>query len=153
MLERFFITFIISLVSVSLILALGGCGKSGDQKTEAQGTTETTGEMAANHGMSSDGLAYVQTAEALYSCEMHPVLVSDNAEAQCPRCNMALTKMSDETVTELRDANPKGCSMCSIVVTGDSPMDQCPKCGMDMVAVPEAAAATDEADPHAGHNH
>ena len=140
----------ITLVTIALVITVGGCGK-GDRSQEAA-QTESKHEArvigAHEHGMAADKLAYVHEAEALYTCSHHPAIVSDNAEATCGECGMALEKMSDEAVAELRASHPKGCPMCNMVVPGESEVTQCPKCGMDLVAVPKP-----ETDPHAGHNH
>ncbi len=127
---------IISIVAVGLMLLIGGCGKADKPAPEAKEAQEGA-EPAAETPESAEALAYVYTAEALYTCPAHPILISDDAEAMCPRCNTKLEKMSDDNVAKLRASHPKGCATCGIVVPGDSPMENCPKCGMALASIPE----------------
>ena len=145
-------TLIISIDAVGLMLLIGGCGKADKPAPEAKKAQEGA-EPAAEVAESADALAYVYTADALYTCPAHPILISDDAEAMCPRCNAKLEKMSDEDVAELRASHPKGCASCVIVVPGDSPMENCPKCGMALVSIPEPQPAeTAEVEPET-HEH
>jgi hypothetical protein len=147
---------VIALVAAGLIFAVSGCGKTDRSQEAAQTETKHEAEVvgAHEHEMAADKLAYVHEAEELYTCSHHTSIVSDNPEATCAECDMALTEMSDEAVAELRASSPKGCPMCNMVVPGDSEVAQCPKCGMDLVAVPESNPEPEpDPDPHAGHDH
>jgi len=94
--------------------------------------TEVKG-MVDEEGKAKGGtMDVVFSAESLYSCSMHPAVVTDNPEALCPECGMKLEKMSDEKVAELRASQPKGCPMCAMVVPGDSEMEKCPTCDMEL---------------------
>ncbi|MBU1651317.1 hypothetical protein KKA00_03800 [bacterium] len=137
---------ITALLAVGLLLIFSGCNKAEKQpasKAEAEQTTKKA-KMVGSSGMSTAGLAYVTTADNLYSCSHHPYLISDKPGV-CQECNMSLTKMSDEDVAKLRASHPKGCPMCNVVLQGDSEVTKCEKCGMALVAVPGG--------DHSGHNH
>ena len=128
---------LISLITVGIMLAINGCGKSETEKTKSQAASGQKQEARQHeHAMSGKALSSVYTADTLYTCPMHPEVVTAAADAKCPICNMNLKKMSDEAVSKLRGSHPKGCAMCNIVVSGASEMTQCPKCNMKLVEVP-----------------
>jgi len=86
----------------------------------------------------------VYTAEYLYTCPMHVEVVTDNAELKCPLCKMKLSKMSDEQVKLLKDSSPKNCSICPIVVKGDSETHKCPTCKMKLVDIEKIESSKDK---------
>ena len=91
----------------------------------------------------------VFTAEALYSCPMHPEIVTEDADLKCPLCNMKLNKMTDKQVKQLQDSHPKGCVMCPIVVKGDSDTNTCATCKMKLVEIKDGGHQEHKHDvPH-----
>jgi len=147
MINRIIIVAVILLFASSFIFAgCGACGmcrrahkekiKSHEGDThspEMHGTkTEDSGSMKMKMGGSSNDIL---TAEKLYTCPMHPDVVTANAETPCPLCNMKLKEMPAEKVKELRDSHPKGCAMCSIAVKGNSKLEDCPGCKMKLSAI------------------
>lgn len=90
-------------------------------KVNAQGKASGTSLMAA------------YKADTLYTCPMHPQIITDNPNAGCPTCGMSLTEMSSEDVKQLQDSAPKGCPMDPVVVSGDSDTENCSICGMKLM--------------------
>ncbi|HMH32168.1 MAG TPA: heavy metal-binding domain-containing protein [Puia sp.] len=62
------------------------------------------------------------TAKYVYTCTMHPEVISDKA-GKCPKCGMDLVKKKVDKIYT--------CTMHPDVVS-DKP-GKCPKCGMDLV--------------------
>lgn len=62
------------------------------------------------------------TAKFLYTCPMHPEVITDKA-GKCPKCGMDLVKKKVDKIYT--------CTMHPEVL-GDKP-GKCPKCGMDLV--------------------
>lgn len=121
-----------------------GCG---GQATGDKAATSTTGEVSAvadkagcNHAHAGNAVNTASTvddiftAKALYSCPMHPEIVSTDAEAVCGACNMNLQVMSDKQMHVLLHSDPKGCSMCSVVMPGDAEQTDC-ACGMKLTTL------------------
>ncbi len=134
----------IAVLSLSLVLITSGCSKKENEpqsRTSPQ-TKAMSGGMAQS-GVEARGKAKgatmnkVFTADKLYTCPMHPEVVTDNGEARCPLCGMNLKQMSDEEVAKLRGSHPKGCVMDPIVVPGDAPVEKCSICGMNLKEIPE----------------
>ncbi len=103
------------------------------------GTTQITSGTAEHHHAlkASHDLSYVYTTEQLYTCPMHPEIVTPDADQPCTVCKMQLRKLSDGEMLELRASEPKGCPMCSFVVPGDSEHANCPGCDMKLMPVPQ----------------
>jgi hypothetical protein len=62
------------------------------------------------------------TAKYLYTCTMHPEVITDKA-GKCPKCGMDLVKKKVDKIYT--------CTMDPEVVS-DKP-GKCPKCGMDLI--------------------
>ena len=92
----------------------------------------------------------------VYTCPMHPEVVSDES-GSCPKCGMKLLAQAAEETTYACPMHPE--------VTSDKP-DRCPKCGMKLL--PESLVAAggghgheqdhahehgDEHEGHRGHGH
>ncbi len=97
------------------------CCDSGDMIDKASSEEK----IMHKHAMMAEKLYH---AEALYTCSQNSAFITDKADQKCPMCDMDLEKMSEKAVAELRESSPKGCSMCSIAVKGDSKMAECPGC-------------------------
>ncbi|MFH0881614.1 MAG: hypothetical protein V2A56_01385 [bacterium] len=106
-------------------------------------------------------MGFVFTADSLYSCPMHPYIVSDNPDAHCTinACGMPLKKMSDEQVKTLREAKQLYvCPMasCSVVTASDT-LKNCPVCGMKLVPLERGAKegkmGSMKSMDHSGHRH
>lgn len=138
---------IFKIVAVSTLissLALVGCGGGGKTDQASKQTSHegmSSGEMMPSHGEEStthqmEGtMDKVFTAEKLYTCPMHPEVVTADAEQNCPLCHMKLTALTDEKVTKLKSSHPKGCPMDLIVVKDDSEIDTCPVCNMKLKVI------------------
>jgi protein-arginine kinase activator protein McsA len=142
--NRIILVAAIVILSLSLVMITNGCSKkeSEPQSKTPQQTKAMSGQMT-KEGVTAQGKAKgatmnnVFTADKLYTCPMHPEVVTDNGEARCPLCGMNLKQMSDEEVTKLRESHPKGCVMDPIVVPGDSQVEKCPICGMNLKEIPQ----------------
>lgn len=125
------------------------CGMHGDQQAvekdkpamKHQGMKKGHDQMmqrAPRGMMDKNGMAMgatmdmVLTADSLFTCPMHPEVVTDNREAKCPLCHMNLKMMEKAQVDSLRASHPKGCPMDPIVVAEKSKMKQCPICKMKL---------------------
>ncbi len=152
------ILFILSIFLFSSTLVLASCGGSGKKETGAQdmhgkemhnkGMMQSHDEHSGDHKMPGDKeasghkmhhdsgeMSTLKNAEALYTCPMHPDVITADVSTPCPLCNMKLKKMSDEKVKELLSSNPRGCPMDPIVVKGDSKTENCPVCNMKLGAI------------------
>ncbi len=141
-------SIIVLVLMMGVVAVMGGCGKGKAPEAEAETAdagNEMDGEMSGDHAMHG-GIDYVMTADHLYTCGMHADQVSDKSDAKCSHegCGMPLTEMSAEKVSELRASNPKGCGMCSFVVSGDSELEDCPSCKMKLTT---AGAEKEEMAP------
>ena len=148
---------IITLAALAALFLTMGIGCTKKQPEQQAQETEQMPQAAEPQYVGSvdeegkavgSALAAIYTAESLYSCPMHPEVVTDHPGARCPKCGMNLEKMSDEKVAELRASNPKGCPGCAFVVAGDSEVTTCPGCDAELVE-----AAKPENTEHEGHMH
>jgi hypothetical protein len=73
------------------------------------------------------------TAKYLYTCTMHPEVITDKA-GKCPKCGMDLVKKKVDKIYT--------CTMHPDVVS-DKP-GKCPKCGMDLVEKKSASKMKDK---------
>lgn len=138
-----FAAFIVLGFSSGESLAGSGCG-SAIQKTSAvtseKGCGDSSGDKCnCDHPHKKTeikpvaGQHPVFLAEKLYTCPMHPEIVTEDADMKCPLCKMKLSQMTEKQVHELRHSDPKGCSMCPVVVKGNSKVDKCVGCKMALV--------------------
>ncbi|MBS1260867.1 MAG: hypothetical protein MAG453_00183 [Calditrichaeota bacterium] len=115
------------------------CDSPGASKTAAENGSEHAGRgIDANGRAAGSTLLAAYMADALFTCPMHPEVITDRADARCPLCGMELAPLSAEETAALKASEPKGCPMHPVVVPGDSETDTCPICGMDLVTVAEA---------------
>lgn len=136
---------IISLCVAAMFAVGSAQGACGDGKCCSHARNGSVGsESLSNPGAASSvssakagsgTMERVFTAEKLFTCPMHPEVVTDNISARCPKCGMNLKAMTPEATAQLRSSHPKGCPMCPVVVKGDSPMTKCPVCGMKLVEI------------------
>lgn len=112
------------------------------------------GKVNADGKASGPSLMAAYKADSLYTCPMHPEIITDNPNASCPICGMNLAQMSEEDVTKLIDSKPKGCPMDPVVVQGDSEVEKCSICGMKLMD-PKASHGGDMhgGGSHDGHDH
>jgi len=73
------------------------------------------------------------TAKFVYTCTMHPEVISDKP-GKCPKCGMDLVKKKTDKIYT--------CSMHPEVIS-DKP-GKCPKCGMDLVEKKTAVSKKDK---------
>ncbi|HDH58295.1 MAG TPA: hypothetical protein ENF16_06765 [Bacteroidetes bacterium] len=148
---------IVILAGIAALLLTGGIGCSKKQPEQQTQQVEQAPQVAEPQYVGSvdeegkaigSALAAIYTADSLYSCPMHPEVVTDHPGARCPQCGMNLEKMPDEKVAELRASSPKGCPGCAYVVPGNSEVTKCPGCGADLVE-----AAKPDSTGHEGHMH
>ena len=108
-----------------------------------QGTMHDGGKMAM---MGQKAMSFVYTADSLYSCPMHPMIVSDKPYAHCTidGCGMPLKRMNDDQVKVLREAKQLYvCPMpsCSVVTASEN-LKNCPVCGMKLVPLQKSETST-----------
>lgn len=146
---------IVTLAAIAALLLTMGMGCTKKQPEQQAQEAEKAPQAAEPQYVGSvdeegkavgSALAAIHTADSLYSCPMHPEVVTDHPDARCPKCGMNLEKMSDEKVAELRASNPKGCPGCAFVVAGDSEVTTCPRCGAELME-----AAKPESTEHEEH--
>jgi hypothetical protein len=123
---------IAALILFTSAFVFTGC-KGVDKKEPVKQEMPGTAMHGDSGNMSMGGtISQITSAESLYTCPMHPEVVSADADTPCPLCKMKLNKMTDEKVLELRSSIPKGCPMDPIVVKGDSETNNCPVCKMKL---------------------
>lgn len=139
MVRNLTIVLSISMLSITLIAFASGCSKADNDQQMQTAKHQHEGMNATYHGkVDQEGKAKgatmgtIFTSDSLYTCPMHPEVVTDNPKARCPLCGMNLEKMSGTSKTALLDSHPKGCSMDPIVVQGDSETNRCPICKMKL---------------------
>jgi hypothetical protein len=76
----------------------------------------------------------VFTAETLYTCPMHPAVVSADSKLDCPLCEMHLAPVGAEARKALLAQKLAGCPMDPIVVKAEGAAN-CPICGMKLTAL------------------
>ena len=96
--------------------------------------------------MAQNAMSFVYSADTLYSCPMHPYIVSDKPDAHCTidGCGMPLKRMNDEQVKVLREAKQLYvCPMpsCSVVTASEN-LKNCPVCGMKLVPLQKSETST-----------
>lgn len=121
---RFAARHVLQLCLLPLGLALGS--------TAAQGV-----ESAAKPARAT--LAQVYTAETLYTCPMHPAVLSADPKLDCPRCEMHLAPLGAEARAALLAEPLVGCPMDPIVMPAKD-AKPCPVCGMKLTALAAPAA-------------
>ena len=84
--------------------------------------------------------ASVHAGGVSYICPMHPDVITDDPEMDCPICGMNLVEAPDGS-PDVEAPKQYVCPMHPDVVTDDRDMD-CPVCGMNLVAAPEKAPAS-----------
>ncbi len=73
----------------------------------------------------------IYSGSKLYTCPMHPEVITDNSDAKCPLCNMNLSELSAKQTKTLRMSHPKGCPMDPIVIEGKK-TENCTICKMNL---------------------
>jgi len=91
----------------------------------------------------------VFTAETLYTCPMHPAVISADPKQDCPLCEMHLAPMSAEARKALLAQKLAGCPMDPIVVKAEG-APNCPVCGMKLSLLAQPAPGAQSAAPAAG---
>lgn len=140
--------YLFTALMILTVVAFVGCGKSGEKpQTEAQ-TEEAPAETTESP------MAYLANAEKLYTCEHHPMLVTDDAEAKCMQCEMAVTEMGEEAVAKVRAMDHKACEPCKVLFPADAEFAKCPGCEGDLTMVHGTAhEGHDHAEGDADHSH
>ena len=91
----------------------------------------------------------VYTADSLYTCPMHPAVISADAKQDCPICGMHLKAMTAEQRKSLESTELVGCPMDPIVMPLAKDQAPCPVCGMKLSPIPVPTKQAD-AGPAAG---
>ncbi len=126
------------IIMLFTILLLAGCSSADSLSSE---------EEAVPTILAAATMDKVFSAGALYTCPMHPEVISADEAQPCPLCGMRLSAMDGDAVQHLREGDLQGCPMDPIIVDGETE-EGCPVCGMDLVAIhPEY-----EDDHHGEHN-
>lgn len=98
--------------------------------------------------MRAEQTGQAAAAAVVYTCPMHPEVVSDKP-GQCPKCGMNLVAKAAVPAEKKVKKNKKvpahyGCSMCPDVASGKP--GACPKCGMKLEKKKIPAAVNNNAD-------
>lgn len=118
------------LVVVISLLIIGGCTK--DDTSKIDSTKSTIESLKV---IDATPMEAVYTSERLYSCVMHPELVT-LTEMDCPLCaGMKMTLVDSTRVASIHLTDMKCCPHCMISLPAISNLSECPICKMPFVAV------------------
>jgi hypothetical protein len=92
------IFFLLALMILLAVIAMGCSQPKGEKKTEATKTESREGAYKAADSTYNS----LMTATTLYVCPMHPDFISADPNAKCNICNMNTEKMSEEQVAAFR---------------------------------------------------
>lgn len=120
-------------------LSAAGCancdshGTAGHESAQNGDSVRYMGKIDADGKAVGSSLMAAYKAKELYTCPMHPEVITDHPNADCPICGMNLAKLSDKQISSLQDSKPKGCPMDPIVVSGNHSTEDCSICGMNLM--------------------
>lgn len=126
---------IIAIIALPIALLAVGCTKKANTETsqEPGDVHKKTGEAMSGmpHGESQAGATKQETlfaADSLYTCPMHPDVITTDPQGRCPKCGMNVQKLSDEQVRELKKVHSHAMMTGASEEASPSAKHQCANC-------------------------